>query len=59
MNTHQKNSLILYSVIILMTLLCIIACYFNLIVLKNFKQFDATEEEPDPFDFYVHQQIDT
>jgi hypothetical protein len=56
MTRHENKSWVLYLVIIVLFLLCTTATYYNLVVLKNFKQFTIEEEEPSPFNFYLHNK---
>ncbi len=54
MKLPQEKSYILYTFLFLSFSLCAFATYYNLVVLKNFTQF-GPDQEPSPFDFYVHQ----
>ncbi len=54
MKLPHNKSYIFYTILFLSFCLCAITTYYNLVVLKNFTQF-APDEEPSPFDFYVHQ----
>jgi hypothetical protein len=54
MKLPQNKSYILYIFLSLSFCLCVVATYYNLVVLKNFTQF-GPDEEPSPFDFYIHE----
>ena len=54
MISEKDKSYILYTVIAILFFICATASYYNLVVLKNFSQFEPGEE-PSPSDLYIYQ----